>query len=129
MFPEHQGIKVRRPVVSFSLYSRVEALRRLMIEAEKDGLLVGCKVGRNGPLIPLLQFADDILFFVLFLLEHMQNLRCLLLLFEAASGLRVNLLKSKLLGVEEVSVNLNPCLLLILGCLLELNPSLNAYGS
>lgn len=66
------------------------------------GLIEGCKVGNDGLTTSLIQFADDTLFFVQENLYQVLNLRCILLMFEAASGLCVNLTKTKLIGVDRV---------------------------
>lgn len=62
----------------------------------------------------ILQFVDNTLFFMNTDTERMQNLGSILLLFVGASGLKMNLCKSKILGVGECS-NLRD-LADILGC-------------
>jgi len=49
-----------------------------------------------------LLFADATLIFCGAQAEHVRNLRCIFLCFEAASGLRINLGKSELVPIDEV---------------------------
>jgi hypothetical protein len=49
-----------------------------------------------------LLFADDTLIFCEANCEHLCNLRCLFLCFEAVSGLKINLLKSEIIPIGEV---------------------------
>jgi hypothetical protein len=49
-----------------------------------------------------LSFADDTLIFCDPIVDQIRDLRCLLLCFEAASGLRINLSKSEMVPVGEV---------------------------
>ena len=65
-----------------------------------DGLLEGFKVGNVT--VSHLLFADDTLIFCKDNLDQLAYLRGIFLLFEAASGLKVNLAKSMLIPVENV---------------------------
>jgi hypothetical protein len=49
-----------------------------------------------------LLFADDMLFFCEPVVEQFRNLRCLLLCFEVASGLKINLSKYEIVQVGDV---------------------------
>lgn len=50
----------------------------------------------------LIQYADDFLFFLEATTKEVMNLRSILLIFEAASGLKVNLQKSKMMVVGPI---------------------------
>jgi hypothetical protein len=83
----------------------MEALSRMLYESMRQGLLSGFSVGIRGnePLVVNhLLFADDTLIFCGAQAEHVQNLRCTFLCFEAVSGLRINLGKSELVPIGEV---------------------------
>lgn len=71
-------------------------------EGNDCGLLEGCEVGNLDISIPLLQFANDSLFFLKAKEEYIRVLGCILLIFEAASSLRVNLQKSKTMDVGKI---------------------------
>jgi hypothetical protein len=95
----------------------MEALSRMLNASMLQGLLSGFSVGFMGNeslVVNHLLFADDILIFCGAQAEHVRNLRCTFLCFEAVSGLRINLGKSELVpigGVEDVE-----SLAYILGC-------------
>ena len=69
-------------------------LSRLMIKAKETGLTEGLFVGRDRIRESLLQFADDTIFFSKASLEHLQNLKIILLVFGQVSGLKINLEKT-----------------------------------
>ncbi|RVW54308.1 hypothetical protein CK203_068490 [Vitis vinifera] len=74
-------------------------LSRLMIKAKETGLTEGLFVGRDRIRESLLQFADDTIFFSKASLEHLQNLKIILLVFGQVSGLKINLEKSTISGL------------------------------
>lgn len=75
----------------------------------------------GGPLIAFLQFADDSLFLLEPDPESLSFLRGILLIFEMASGLKVNLRKSKIIQVGDVP-NIED-FAFIMGCGVESLPS------
>lgn len=79
----------------------IEALRKLISKAEEVGPLEGWQISPNKPQISILQFADDTLLFTQANLVQIRILRSILLLFEAALGLKINLSKSTILGVGD----------------------------
>lgn len=68
----------------------------MVAKAESVGLLEGFSSSSGGSSIPFIQFVDDILFMLKVNMEMMRNLRCILLILEVASGLKVNLNKTTL---------------------------------
>lgn len=74
-----------------------------MLKAESVGLVEAFALNGVGPKIPFIQFADDSLFLLKAEEEGVRNLRCILLIMEAATGLKVNWEKSSLSPVGEVS--------------------------
>lgn len=73
-----------------------------MLEKAKDeGLISGFQVSSNGESITHLQFADDTLLFVDASLEEVQQLKIILLCFEAITGMKVNLSKSSLMVISK----------------------------
>ena len=83
----------------------METLSRLVIKAGEEGFLNGFHITNphsEGLMISHLLFADDTLVFCKPDESNLGYLRCILLLFEAMSGLRVNLSKSTLIPVGDV---------------------------
>ena len=84
----------------------MEALNKLLMRAEEGHFLRGFKVqGRNNnPLmISNFLFVDDTLIFCDADVDQIGYLKCTLLCFEAVSGLRVNLVKSEMVPIGNVS--------------------------
>ncbi|KAB1223669.1 hypothetical protein CJ030_MR2G011718 [Morella rubra] len=80
----------------------MEAFSRMMNGVVARGSIVGFEVGGGGGegmSISHLLFADDTLILCGAEVSHFRNLRCLLLCFEAVSGLKVNLSKTKVIPV------------------------------
>jgi hypothetical protein len=83
----------------------MEALSRMLNESMLQGLLSGFSVGirdNEALVVNHLLFADDTLIFCGAQAEHVRNLRCTFLYFEAVSRLRINLRKSELVPIGEV---------------------------
>lgn len=68
----------------------------------QEGCLSGCRVGRDGLTITLLQFVGDSHVMLLNSEEEVCNLRGIILVFESISGLKINLHKRKLMVVVKV---------------------------
>ncbi|XP_062156716.1 uncharacterized protein LOC133864405 [Alnus glutinosa] len=83
----------------------MEALSRMLNESMLQGLLSGFSVGirdNEALVVNHLLFVDDTLIFYGAQAEHVRNLRCTFLCFEAVIGLRINLGKSELVSIGEV---------------------------
>ena len=57
-------------------------------------------MGRDRTKVSLLQFADDTIFFSKASLEHLQNLKIVLLVFRQVLGLKINLEKNTISGIN-----------------------------
>ncbi|RVX06497.1 putative ribonuclease H protein [Vitis vinifera] len=83
----------------------MEVLDVLIRRAVEGGFLSGCNI-RGGSRPPLnishLFFADDTIIFCEASKDHLTHLSWILIWFEAASGLRINLAKSEIIPVGEV---------------------------
>lgn len=87
------------PLSPFLFNLAAEALHVMMLEANEKQLYNGACIGDDLVEQTHLQFADDVLFLgEWFLMNAMHLLKCLNW-FEAASGLKINLNKSRLFGV------------------------------
>ena len=76
-----------------------ERLHILISEAKAKGVFEGIKVGTEDMEVADLQYADDAIFFGKSSLSNLKNLMLILRCFHELSGLKINLNKSKLLGV------------------------------
>lgn len=101
-FKSSRGIKQGDPLSPFIFNVVMRALCKLVLKAEGLNLIQGCQIGPSSPMISLIQYVDNTLFFVQVVEDHIRTLRGLLI-FEAISGLKVNLHKSKLIGVGSAS--------------------------
>ncbi|RVW46826.1 Transposon TX1 uncharacterized 149 kDa protein [Vitis vinifera] len=87
--------------VSFPVLVNVaDVLSRMLLKAEEKNVLEGFRVGRNRTRVSHLQFADDTIFFSSTQKEDMMTLKNVLLVFGHISGLKVNLDKSNIYGIN-----------------------------
>lgn len=94
------GLRQGDPLFPFLINFVMEVLECLVAKVESKQVQ-GCVISPNRPLVTLLQFVDDSLFFLQLHNDQVANLWCLLM-FEALSGLKVNLPKRKLMVKEHV---------------------------
>lgn len=80
---------------------KMEVPSHLVAKAESAGCISGCKIWETSPSVLLLQFVDNSLFFLPNTATNIMNLMCILLMFEACFGLKINLPKSKIYAVRE----------------------------
>ena len=72
-----------------------------MVKAvEAQGLITGFKVAPMAPTIALLQFADNSLIFCEASADQIRNVKAILFCFEAVSRLKINFLKTELIGIR-----------------------------
>jgi hypothetical protein len=104
-FSSFRGMRQGDPLSPFLFVFVLEALSKMIYALVNGGLLSGFTVGpRSGGAINIshLLFVDDTLIFSEANPDHLCNLRCLFLCFEAVSGLRINLAKSEFVLVGNV---------------------------
>jgi hypothetical protein len=104
-FQSSRGIRQGDPLSPLLFVVVMEALSRMLYASMRQGLLSSFSVGIRGNealVVNHLLFADDTLIFWRAQAEHVRNLRCTFLCFEAVSGLRINLGKSELVPIGEV---------------------------
>lgn len=95
-----RGLRQGDPLSPFLFLIVVEALQITMLEACNNGIYKGIHLNKFGSNISLLQYADDALFFGKWSLTNARNFVKILKYFQDASGLCVNLTKSRLYGIE-----------------------------
>jgi len=77
-----------------------KGLARVVMQAKRNSMLHGLNVGHNKIKINILQFADNTLLLYKPLLENIFVIKSMLRCFELTSGLKVNFLKTKLVGMR-----------------------------
>ena len=110
-----RGLRQGDPLSPFLFTLVADVLSRLLFRAEETGLTEGFSVGRDRTRVSLLQFADDTIFFSKASLEHLQNLKLILLVFKQVSELKINFKKSTLSSINTSQEWLSS-LALILDC-------------
>jgi hypothetical protein len=116
-FSSYRGLRQGDPLSPLLFVVVMEALSLMLATTLDQGNLTGFSVGSRDSeafVVNYLLFADDTLIFCGAQEEQIRHLRCIFLCFEAASGLRINLRKPKIVpigGVEDVEGLAN-----LLGC-------------
>ncbi|RVX22996.1 putative mitochondrial protein [Vitis vinifera] len=95
-----RGLRQGDPLSPFLFTLVADALSRMLMRAEERNMMEGFRVGRNRTRVSHLQFADDTIFFSNSREEELQTLKSLLLVFGHISGLKVNLNKSSIYGIN-----------------------------
>ncbi|GKD98181.1 RNA-directed DNA polymerase, eukaryota, partial [Tanacetum coccineum] len=108
-FKLSKGLREGDPLSPFLFIIAIEALHIAMLEAREKHIFQGIKLGESDVTASHLQFADDAIFLGEWSKQNVLNLIRILRCFQVASGLKVNLSKSRLIGVgpgEEESVQI-----------------------
>ncbi|MCH95104.1 LINE-1 reverse transcriptase like, partial [Trifolium medium] len=95
-----KGLKQGDPLAPFLFLLVAEGFGGAMRRAVEINLFKGFKICREGPIISHLQYADDTLCIGEASVENLWTMKAILRGFELASGLKVNFLKSCLMGVN-----------------------------
>ena len=104
-FPSTKGLRQGDPLSPYLFVMGMEVLDVLVRRAVEGGYLSGCTIrGGSRPTLNIshLFFADDTIVFCEASKEQLTHLSWILLWFEVASGLRINLAKSEIIPVGEV---------------------------
>jgi len=104
-FSSSRGLRQGDPLSPLLFILVMEVLSKLVNKACEVGLLEGFQIGSSishGLLVSHLLFVNDTLIFCRPYESYLGYLRCVLLLFEAMSGLRVNLSKSSLIPIGQI---------------------------
>ncbi|WKA03336.1 hypothetical protein VitviT2T_021451 [Vitis vinifera] len=95
-----RGLRQGDPLSHFLFTLVADVLSRMLMRAEERNMMEGFRVGRNRTRVSHLQFVDDTIFFSNLREEELQTLKSLLLVFGHISGLKVNLNKSSIYGIN-----------------------------
>ncbi|RVX06988.1 LINE-1 retrotransposable element ORF2 protein [Vitis vinifera] len=104
-FSNSRGLRQGDPLSPYLFMLGMEVLSAMLRRAIDGGFTSGCNIqGRGGMEINVshLLFADDTIIFCEARQDHITYLSWILVWFEAASGLRINLAKSEVIPVGEV---------------------------
>jgi len=106
-FSASRGLRQGDPLFPLLFLMVMEVLTRMIDAASSAGLIAGFSLRRPGSkLVEIkvshLLFADDTIVFCDDDCKQIVHLRCILIWFQAVSGLRVNLTKSSILPVGQV---------------------------
>ncbi|RVW95784.1 LINE-1 retrotransposable element ORF2 protein [Vitis vinifera] len=104
-FSNSRGLRQGDPLSPYLFVLGMEVLSAMLRRAVDGGFTSGCSIqGRGGMEINVshLLFADDTIIFCEARQDHITYLSWILVWFEAASGLRINLAKSEVIPVGEV---------------------------
>jgi len=99
-FRPTRGLRQGDPMAPFLFLIVAEGLAGLVRLVLKENLLSGVRVGRTELECCMLQFADDTMFMCEDSFTNIFTIKAILRVFELASGLKVNLHKSKLAGIK-----------------------------
>ncbi|RVX22620.1 putative ribonuclease H protein [Vitis vinifera] len=95
-----RGLRQGDPLFPFLFTIVADVLSRMLLRAEERNVFEGFRVGRNRTRVSHLQFADDTIFFSNSREEDLLTLKSVLLVFGHISGLKVNLDKSNIYGIN-----------------------------
>ena len=110
-----RGLRQGDPLSPYLFIICMEGLSMLIQDAERRGMLHGCRVGRGAPPISHLLFADDVIFFCRVSLEECRTLKGIFNMYKAASGQAINFGKSGYLCSNNVAPELQEGISFILG--------------
>ena len=99
-FGASRGIRQGDPLSPFLFILIADTLSRLMKRACDKDLIEGFVIGRDKVRLSHLQFANDSIFFMSNKEDNIINLMGVLNLFSLISGLKVNMGKSKVVGIN-----------------------------
>lgn len=99
-FKLHRGLRQGDPLSPFLFVLVVEAMNLLIKKATDLHLWSGIPISKNGPSLTHLQFADDTIVFCNPSIQSLTNIQNTLIIFQLASGLKVNFHKSAIYGIN-----------------------------
>ncbi|XP_058086458.1 uncharacterized protein LOC131233686 [Magnolia sinica] len=99
-FKSSRGLRQGDPLSPFLFLIVGEALSRILLKGQEEGIFSRIKIKGMPSLISHIQYADDTLIFFDASIEKVDNLQTTIRCFQVVSGLKVNLTKSKIFGIN-----------------------------
>jgi hypothetical protein len=96
-FGSHKGVRQGDPFAPFLFNMAANSLAKMISVAQQNGLLTGLADNIVQYGVAMLQYADDTILLIQDDMEQARNLKLLLYLFEAMSGLKINFDKSEIM--------------------------------
>ena len=104
-FLEFKGLRQGDPLSPLLFLLMMEILSKMLRRVEEEGCIKGFRVGSEGEgglSISHLLYANDTILFCDAELEHLMYIRLILTCFQAITGLKINMAKSKMVPIGEV---------------------------
>lgn len=120
-FESSKGQRQGDPLSPLLFTLVADGLRELMARAKDRGVIEGFTIGNEGFLVNHLQFADDTMCFLKADVSQVWMLKDILKIFKTISGLKINISKTSLAGVEVRGDELSQ-FAQILGCKIDVWP-------
>jgi hypothetical protein len=99
-FQSAKGVRQGDPLSPFLFNSAVQCLTKMVVEAQKNGLIVGLAPDLIDKGVAIMQYADDTILCISHDSEKALNLKIFLYFFELMSGLKINFQKSELFRIR-----------------------------
>ncbi|GKV19934.1 hypothetical protein SLEP1_g30130 [Rubroshorea leprosula] len=96
----NRGLRQGDPLSPYLFLLVAEGLNGIISSAINHGLFEGINIGNRGMIISHLQFADDSILFGKAMEGNIWAAKSIMRIFELASGLKINIQKSQLLGMN-----------------------------
>lgn len=101
-FTPSRGLRQGDPISPYLFLICAEGFSTLINKAEQEGNLTGIRIARTAPQVSHLFFADDSVLFFRATQAELDKVKEIIASYEAASGQRVNLVKSELLASANI---------------------------
>lgn len=99
-FMSHKGVRQGDPLSPILFNFAADCLTRMVHNAQNSGLITGLAANLIPKGVAILQYADDTIICIEDDIEKARNVKLLLYIYEAMSGLKINFLKSEIVMVN-----------------------------
>lgn len=99
-FVSHKGVRQGDPLSPILFNFAADCLTRMVLKAQSNNLITGLAANLIPNGVAILQYADDTILCLEDDIEKARNVKLLLYLYEAMSGLKINFMKSEVVLVN-----------------------------